>query len=546
MASNLFKITVVQHWLHNCWIDQEGKPCAKDMPGARFVKARKVKAGTPGATKVKKKSGKWYGRVPGNQQPVPLSANKVAAQQILAELVRKAEVGRAGISDPFEDHRKRPLLEHLADFEADLKAKGNTPKQVRLKIGRIRRLLEGCRFVFLADLSASRVQQYLADLRESGRPLPPLDAEKEWFTRSELAAALGVKSATVCTLVRRHGLEAVGKGKARQFPRSTVVALQERLGRGAGIQTANYYLREVKAFCRWLVKDRRTGDNPLAHMQGGNVATDLRRARRSLSLEELTRLFHVARTSQQFFRGLSGADRAMIYATAGGTGFREGELASLLPEWFCLDGEPPTVSLPARRGKNRKPVAQPLPSDLVEALRDYLANRSPGQPVWPGTWAERGADMLRIDLEPAGIPYVIEGPDGPLYADFHSLRHSYVSLLDQSGVSLKQAMQLARHSDPKLTMARYGRAQLHDLGAAVERLPALLPKTGPKNEAVRATGTDPVCTPVCTGFVQTNDTRGDHLRLSEALKDERSEKANQPQPLDLQGVESGCDRLITV
>ena len=32
-------------------------------------------------------------------------------------------------------------------------------------------------------------------------------------------------------------------------------------------------------------------------------------------------------------------------------------------------------------------------------------------------------------------------------------------------------MQLARHSDPKLTMARYGRAQLHDLGRAVDRLP---------------------------------------------------------------------------
>jgi hypothetical protein len=52
------------------------------------------------------------------------------------------------------------------------------------------------------------------------------------------------------------------------------------------------------------------------------------------------------------------------------------------------------------------------------------------------------------------------------------------------------AMQLARHSDPKLTMAVYGRAQLHDLSAAVCRLPSLL--TGPKAEgaALAATGTD--------------------------------------------------------
>jgi hypothetical protein len=62
-----------------------------------------------------------------------------------------------------------------------------------------------------------------------------------------------------------------------------------------------------------------------------------------------------------------------------------------------------------------------------------------------------------------------------LYADFHSLRHSFVALLDHAGTSLKLAMQLARHSDPKLTMARYGRAQLEDLGTAVGKIPELAP-----------------------------------------------------------------------
>lgn len=51
-------------------------------------------------------------------------------------------------------------------------------------------------------------------------------------------------------------------------------------------------------------------------------------------------------------------------------------------------------------------------------------------------------------------------------------------------------MQLARHSDPKLTMARYGRAQLHDLAGAVEGLPNLLPATGPAGGVLAATGTD--------------------------------------------------------
>lgn len=45
--------------------------------------------------------------------------------------------------------------------------------------------------------------------------------------------------------------------------------------------------------------------------------------------------------------------------------------------------------------------------------------------------------MFRIDLDAAGIPYVTDGPNSLLYADFHALRHSYVALLDQGGATLK-------------------------------------------------------------------------------------------------------------
>ena len=47
-------------------------------------------------------------------------------------------------------------------------------------------------------------------------------------------------------------------------------------------------------------------------------------------------------------------------------------------------------------------------------------------------------------------PYAVEGPKGPLFAGFRTVRCAYVTLLDQSGGTLKQAMQLARHTDPKL------------------------------------------------------------------------------------------------
>jgi len=93
--------------------------------------------------KVKKKSGKWYGRVPGSPKPTPLSTNKVAAQQILAELVKKAELGRAGILDPFEAHRRRPLTEHLDEWQASLLAGGATAKHVCQTAASARRIVAG-------------------------------------------------------------------------------------------------------------------------------------------------------------------------------------------------------------------------------------------------------------------------------------------------------------------------------------------------------------------------------------------------------------------
>ena len=121
--------------------------------------------------------------------------------------------------------------------------------------------------------------------------------------------------------------------------------------------------------------------------------------------------------------------------------------------------------------KNGQTAIQPLPTSIIPRLRQFLAGKT-GQ-LWPGTWRERAAKMLRADLAAAGIPYRTE--DG--YADFHCLRHSYVSMLAANGTPIKTAMELARHSDVNLTMAVYSHASLHDVAGAVERLPCLLDVT---------------------------------------------------------------------
>ena len=79
--------------------------------------------------------------------------------------------------------------------------------------------------------------------------------------------------------------------------------------------------------------------------------------------------------------------------------------------------------------------------------------------------------MMRGDLAAAGIDVVAQTPEGRFVRDFHGLRHSFVASLDRAGLTLKQMMQLARHSDPRLTAAVYGKARFGDLAGAVVRLP---------------------------------------------------------------------------
>ena len=100
--------------------------------------------------------------------------------------------------------------------------------------------------------------------------------------------------------------------------------------------------------------------------------------------------------------------------------------------------------------------------------------------------------MLRTDLQAAGIQYATEGPDGPEYADFHSLRHSYLTLGGRSGIDLRTLQELAGHSKPELT-ARYSHRRLYDLAGAVDKLPNLVPSAPTANAGqlpLRMTGTD--------------------------------------------------------
>lgn len=327
-------------------------------------------------TKYLKPVSKWYIRLSSESKPIPGFKDKGATEQRAAELERRASRESVGLTDPAEEHLKRPLLLHLEDFERSMLADGCTNEYAALATSRCTAMLEGCKFARVADISASRLAEWLAEQRT----LP------------------------------------VTKGASRG----------KRSG-GLSIQTSNHYLTSMKSFLNWMVSDRRIPSNPIKHLHGGNVKLDRRHDRRELTADELTRLLTVARDNASVIKGLNGEQRYLLYATAAGTGFRASELASLTPAHFNLNDGSPVVALRAEDAKNRTAASQPIPQDLADELRSFVAKIRADEFLWPGTWAssKKAAYILRHDLKPAGIAYSIDGPTGTLYADFRAQAYVY-------------------------------------------------------------------------------------------------------------------------
>ncbi len=354
------------------------------------------------------------------------------------------------------DHRSTaeslPLSNHLEDYRKHLLGKGDTKQHVSQTHARIKAAFDGCRFVFISDLDAGKLHDWLADQRSNGM----------------------------------------------------------------AVQTSNYYQTAAKGFTRWMVRDRRLSSDPFIHLRGLNARTDKRRERRSLSHDNFGRFLNAARASVSTFRGLTGRDRYVLYLCAARTGLRAGELASLTEASFDLTSEPATVTIGASNEKGRRGAVLPLGDEVAGVVAEWLADRNRNtaslpltgrraQPLWPGSWSQNAAMMLRDDLAAARAAWIKEAKsdpseqerreqsdrlsytddDGHVF-DFHALRGQFITDLGRAGVSLQDAQKLARHSDPKLTASVYTHLSVTDLGRSVNKLPALPNQAEP----MQATGTD--------------------------------------------------------
>lgn len=333
----------------------------------------------------------WYVSI--DKKHVALSPNKKVAQDLAAQLLGQRAAGVLNLKSRHDDESRKPLPPFVVAWADSLTTKGTSEDHVSLLTARVNRVLVGCGFARARDFDAEKALRFVSALTVG-------DAEG---------------------------------------------------ARAASIQTKNFHIAALKQFARWLVKRGVITSNPFADLQGWNVKLDRKHDRRELSDEEIERLVSTTEGGMKVRGRLTAGDRVMLYMLAYSTGLRSSELASLTPASFDLEGG--TVTVQAGYTKNRTLVVQPIPQVFLPMVAAWLEGKPAGCPCWPGKWAKnKGAGkMLRKDLEAAGVPYVVDGR----FADFHSLRHAFISRVVRSGVNPRLAQSLARHSTITLTMDRY-------------------------------------------------------------------------------------------
>ena len=352
----------------------------------------------------------------------------------LEDQARKRRLGLVdATAERLAEHAKRPIAEHVNDYLAHLTAKGTGVKR------------------------RSRVQGAIHDAMRAG------------------------------------GWEFMGN----ITPDSVASHIQHLRGSGMGAASINARIGAIKGFTRWLSSTQRLSCDPLSAVKTLRTSDDRRIQRRALQPEEVAALLDYVESAGDVVtipkrythkgktkvgqRFIHIQNRASLYRLMLGTGFRVAEAAILRGRDFELDADTPVVRVRAGYTKNRKPAEQPIRADLADALRPLIARIKPGSLVWPKL-PDNMAPIVRADLDGARAVWLAAGGDSSSdflravdaegrRVDAHAFRHTYCSMLARSSAPVRVVQELARHSDPRLTMNTYAHVRLFDTASALEALP---------------------------------------------------------------------------
>ncbi|MEL7485046.1 MAG: site-specific integrase, partial [Planctomycetota bacterium] len=176
---------------------------------------------------------------------------------------------------------------------------------------------------------------------------------------------------------------------------------------GQAARTRQCRITSVKGFTRWAWRGGLIAADPLAGVKRPNPETDRRHRRRMLLVEEWHRL-DAATQAAPDFRGMSGGERALVYAVALQTGLRAGELATLTKSSLHLSSDRPFVVVEAGGTKNRRVARQFVRRELADQLAEHAARKAPGAKLFRFPDQSKLASILRDDLRLAREAWIAE------------------------------------------------------------------------------------------------------------------------------------------
>ena len=455
----------------------------------------------------RKRSGVWYYRFTdedGRQRERKGCTDRRETESMAGAAEAEVAKLKAGYIDAKDasarHHENRPLVQHIAEWQADLVSQGHTAKH--------------------ADHTSNRVRRLVAIM--TGSPTALLDhrrmaPEHRGDVAKNIAAAIATARLSDLT---------------RTKVQDTLAKIRDA---GWSLQTANHYRAAVKAFSKWCFTTRRIKNDDLLAVKGYNAKEDRRHDRRTISLDELRKLVEAARRGPTVM-GMTGLARSLCYRLAATTGLRYSEIGSITADsfdWVALN-----VTVEAAYTKNGNVATLSILADLVEDLQDYVATIGESGKVFPLP-TERGAKMLRVDLKAAGIPYRDASDQ---FFDFHSLRCEMATLADAAGVTPRVVQKLMRHSSLELT-GRYTRPRMVDIESAAAMLPSLKPDED-RPESMAATGTDgaPINNRFSLSFPLTEDASGRSGAVSGDLSDQDATVLKMANTAENKGISGDFDR----
>jgi integrase len=250
---------------------------------------------------------------------------------------------------PARAPKPKSLIEHLDEWHQDLLAE-TEPDHANLVYGRVKRVFEVAEISKFDDITASKIRVTIAGLRCSVRN--PKKSADEYEQLSERS---------------RH-----------------------------------HYARNCKQFTKWMVTEKRAGDDPLRAWGLKKVSTE-RHPRDRFQPDEIRKLIQTAAASTSIVEGYAGELRAWLYRFAVMTGFRRKELSSITPKTINLRGR--TVTVAAGDTKNGEESTLCLHEAFAADLKSWLSGKPKDEPIFPGLAAKRTSKMIKRDVLAAGLPH---------------------------------------------------------------------------------------------------------------------------------------------